>query len=253
VQCAPAIAGGVLFFGANDGHFHALDRRTGTRLWSLKTSHPLVLTTPVVHGDTVYMAQWIDWVYALDAASGKVKWRDCVPISIEKLHFYRDKLYLRSARQVAEYDPDTGKRLRLVDAVYGYNGLAFLDNLAINSGTGAAAVIDLMGKGEQSRYQDQAALKGVLVMKRKQIAGWPRLASMGTPLVLGDLVCFATVAGELTIIRPEHGSIEGPLLLHKTIWSEPLGASCHSSPILADEHLLVGSDDGKLHAYRASR
>lgn len=253
VQCSPAVIGGVLLFGANDYHFYALNRRTGKKLWSFKTEHPLVITTPVVNGDTVYAAQWVDWIYALDAATGKPKWRDCVPISIEKLHFYRDKLYLRSARQIAEYDAVSGKRLRLANASYGYNGLAFAKNLIISAGTGSAMAVDLGEAGALSRYKDQPALKNVLVVPGKRIAGWPSLASMGTPVVTGDLVTFATVKGRLVVIRPEPASISGKLLKHKVVWSAQLGGTCHSSPIVADGHIVVGCDDGKLYAFRSSQ
>jgi outer membrane protein assembly factor BamB len=249
VQCSPAVAGGVLYFGANDHHFYALDRTTGKKLWSLKTSHPLVITTPVVHGDTVYMAQWVDWVYALDAATGEMKWRDCVPISIEKLHFYQDRLYLRSARQIAEYDPATGRRLRLANAIYGYNGLAFMNNLVFSTGIDSANAVNLNDKGELSRYKDQPALKDVLILKSTSLAG-SRLASMGTPLVIGDLVCFASRKGEVVLIQPELATTQERVVRQKTVWSTQLGDTCHGSPSFADGYLLIGCDNGKLYAFR---
>ena len=75
--------------------------------------------TPVVMGDTVYMAQWSDWVCALDLATGELNWRDCVPISIEGLHLYRDKLYVRSARQVAEYEVEFSPSNRSASKKFG--------------------------------------------------------------------------------------------------------------------------------------
>jgi outer membrane protein assembly factor BamB len=251
VQCAPAVVGGVLFFGANDYHFYALDRHTGKKLWSFKTEYPLVLTPPVVQGDTVYAAQWIDWVYALDAATGKLKWRDCVPVSIESLHYYRDKLYLRSARQIAEYDPVSGRRLRLANAVYGYNGLAFLDNLVLTTGTGATNVVPLDQAGQPSRYLDQPALKEVLILGTKSMPSSPRLASMGTPVVIDDLVCFVSARGEVLLIKPDKASISETYLRHQIVWATRLGGTCHSSPIVADGLLLVGCDDGKLYAFKS--
>jgi outer membrane protein assembly factor BamB len=253
VQCSPAVAGGVIYFGANDYHFYALDRKTGRKLWSFKTGHPLVITTPVVHGDTVYAAQWVDWVYALDAATGRETWRDCVPISIERLHYYRDKLYLRSARQIAEYDPASGKRLRLVSAVYGNNGLAFLGERIVTSGVDAAAVIDLSEAGAPHRYQDQPALRDVLVLPGKRLGGWSRLASMATPLAIGDLVCFAGTRGELVLLRPKFGSNTESVVSQETLWTARLGGTCHSSPIYADGRLLVGCDDGLLYAFAQQR
>lgn len=250
VQCSPAVAGGVLFFGANDSHFYALDRRTGRKLWSFKTGHPLVVTTPVVHGDTVYAAQWVDWVYALDAATGRVKWRDCVPVSIESLHCYRDKLYIRSAYQIAEYNLSTGKRLRLAHGVYGYNGLAFLNDLVVCSGIDSAVAIDLSESGQPHRFQDQPAIKDVPLLKRRSFYGWPRLASMGTPLVVGEHLCFASTKGELILVKPGVRSENDRYFNQKVVWSARLGGTCHSSPIAASGHLLVGCDDGRLYAFK---
>ncbi|MGE3803225.1 MAG: PQQ-binding-like beta-propeller repeat protein [Gemmataceae bacterium] len=250
VQCSPAVAGGVLFFGANDFHFYALDRASGKKLWSFKTEHPFVLTTPIVKGDTVYCAQWVDWLYALDAATGQPRWRDCVPISIESLHFHKDRLYVRSARQIAEYDPATGKRLRLADAVYGYNGLAFLDDLIFTTGTGGAQVVNLRDKGELSRYKDQPALRDVLVIPSKGVASGPRLASMGTPVVAGDLLCFASTRGELLIVKPDLATLSARTPGNQILWRGKLDSTCHSSPIVVDGYLLVGCDDGLLYAFK---
>jgi hypothetical protein len=141
--------------------------------------------------------------------------------------------------------------LRLADAVYGYNGLAFLNDLVITTGCGSANVVNLAERGKLSRHHDQPALKDVFILQSKKISGWPRLASMGAPLVVGDLICFASVKGEVILIRPDLATITDRYLRHETIWSAQLGAACHSSPIAADGHLLVGCDDGRLYAFRA--
>jgi outer membrane protein assembly factor BamB len=239
VQAAPAVVGGAVIFGANDCHLYALDRKTGKKLWSFRTQYPMMQAPPVIHGGQVFAAQWVDWAYALDAASGKEQWRTCVPISIEALQFHRDKLWLRSAYQFAEFDPANGKRLRIGDAAYGYNGLAFLKSLLITTGTGSTAAVDLDSAGTDEKGKTPN-LEGVKVLGGKGLLGSPRLGSAGTPLALGEALGFATRDGEVAVTDPAG----------KVLWSTKLGGTCHATPVAAAGVLVVGCDDGKLYAFR---
>jgi hypothetical protein len=63
---------------------------------------------------------------------------------------------------------------------------------------------------------------------------------MGTPLPLGDKVCFATSKGKLIVTE-----LDGTQL-----WTFQLGGTCHATPVAADGMLLVGCDDGQLYAFR---
>jgi outer membrane protein assembly factor BamB len=251
VQASAAVVGGVVVFGAGDHSVYMLDRRTGRKLWRFRTDRPLVGAPPVIHGDTVFAASWYDWVYALDGATGREKWRSCVPISIETLHLYRDRLWLRSPYQFAEYEPATGKRLRLGGSAYGYSGLAFMGDLMFYTGTGSAGVLDLREKGKPSRHAEtQPALKDVMIVRGKRLTGYSRLASMSTPLVLGEMICFAAKKGEVILTRLDAASLSGKYAGQKVVWSATLGGTCHSSPVAADGYLVVGCDDGKLYAFR---
>ncbi|MHC4914749.1 MAG: outer membrane protein assembly factor BamB family protein [Planctomycetota bacterium] len=251
VNASPAIVGGAVVFGADDHSIYMLDRKTGKKLWRFRTDRPLVGAPPVVVGDTVYAASWHDWVYALDATTGKEKWRSCVPISIEKLHFYAGKLWLRSAYQFCEYDPATGKRLRLGNAHYGYGGLAFMKDVMIYTGAGAASALDLREKGKPSRHAaTQPAMKDVMIVRGKGLLGYPRLAAQTTPLVAGDLLCIASRKGEVLLLKPDPASISGKHFRHQIVWSAALGGQCHSSPAAVDGHIVLGCGDGKVYCFR---
>jgi outer membrane protein assembly factor BamB len=63
---------------------------------------------------------------------------------------------------------------------------------------------------------------------------------MGTPLVVRDFVCFATVAGRICLTEPDG----------KPRWTFDLGGTCHATPVAADSFLVVGCDDGNLYAFR---
>jgi outer membrane protein assembly factor BamB len=70
--------------------------------------------------------------------------------------------------------------------------------------------------------------------------GSPELASMATPLVLGDKLCFSTLAGQVILT-----DLEGTRL-----WSYDLGGPSHAPPVAASGLLVVGCDDGNLYAFR---
>lgn len=98
VTSSPAISSGVVFFGSYDGYFYAVDADTGKLRWKFQTSgerrfagkhlHGLqpaaesmpdpwdfFLSSPSVWNDTVYFGSGDGNVYALETASGKLKWK----------------------------------------------------------------------------------------------------------------------------------------------------------------------------------
>ena len=98
VAATPAIAGGTLYVGSYDGKFYALDTHTGAPRWKFTTGgerrfeakglHGLqpkdqtiadpfdvFLSSPVLGGGAVYFGSGDGNLYALDAASGALKWK----------------------------------------------------------------------------------------------------------------------------------------------------------------------------------
>jgi outer membrane protein assembly factor BamB len=244
VRGSPVIVGGVVLFGANDHNLYALDRHTGKKLWTFRAGDYCVSVPPVVHGDRVYCAQWTERVFALDLKTGKELWSSYVPVSVEALAFHRDRLWVRNVHYLVELDPATGKRLRLGNASWGWGGMAFYKNKLYQSGiqsqygSAGATYTDLDQEG--TAMAKVPTMETVLRLKQKALYSYPRLASMGTPLVVGDLVCFAAVSGKVYVTEPDG----------KERWSYQLGRTCHATPVAADHHLLVGCDDGHLYAFR---
>ncbi len=98
VPSTPAIAGGLLYFGSYDGKFYAVDMETGHARWKFTTggerryeakglhgfqpknqtfSDPfdVFLSSPVVEDGAVYFGSGDGNLYALDAASGDLRWK----------------------------------------------------------------------------------------------------------------------------------------------------------------------------------
>ncbi len=69
-----ASADGVVYVGALDRTFSALDAATGNQVWSIDASHWL-WGTPLVHNGVVYATDLRGQVYAWDARSGAMRWQ----------------------------------------------------------------------------------------------------------------------------------------------------------------------------------
>jgi eukaryotic-like serine/threonine-protein kinase len=92
VRCRPAISNGALFFASDDGNLYSLDAGTGIQNWifnignKIKRILPNISTStgnywdymqssPCVDSGIVYVGSGDSSLYALDAASGSLKWR----------------------------------------------------------------------------------------------------------------------------------------------------------------------------------
>jgi eukaryotic-like serine/threonine-protein kinase len=98
VPSTPAIDGETLYIGSYDGKFHALDARTGAARWKFSTegerrfeakglhgnlpknqtmadAYDVYLSSPVVARGAVYFGSGDGNLYALDTASGALKWK----------------------------------------------------------------------------------------------------------------------------------------------------------------------------------
>ena len=236
----------MVVFGANDHNLYALDRRTGRKLWSFRTSGFCVQAPPVIHGDQVFAAGWADWVWCLDQKTGKSVWKSFIPVSIEAVSFYRDQLWVRSPYFVVKLDPAKGTWLRIAKVSYGYGGMAFAGNRLFQSGvqgqhgTEGATFVSLDGKAEPPPAQVAPTLKGVGIFTPQPLEGAAALESMATPLALGDKLCFATLEGKIMLTD----------LAGKPLWNYNLGSPSHTPPVAAGGLLIVGCDDGKLYAFR---
>jgi len=98
ISASPAVAGGLVYFGAYNGSFYALDAATGQVKWKFQTAgehrytakhldglQPAAesmpdpwdcyLSSPAVWNSAVYFGSGDGNIYALDAATGALKWK----------------------------------------------------------------------------------------------------------------------------------------------------------------------------------
>jgi outer membrane protein assembly factor BamB len=98
IASSPAVADGLVYFGAYDGNFYAVEAATGKLKWKFRTEGERQFTARHLHGfqpaaelmpdpwdcwlsspavwkDAVYFGSGDGNVYALDAATGALKWK----------------------------------------------------------------------------------------------------------------------------------------------------------------------------------
>jgi eukaryotic-like serine/threonine-protein kinase len=97
IPSSPAVAGGLIFFGSYDGYFYAIDQATGKLKWKFHNAErryaakhlhgslpvdetmpdpfDVYLSSPAVWKGAVYFGSGDGSVYALDAATGTLKWK----------------------------------------------------------------------------------------------------------------------------------------------------------------------------------
>ena len=199
IRFAPAVWNDRLFVASDDGHLYALALADGKLLWKRRGGPDgrMILGNqrmiskwparggPVVVGDVVFFAAGIwpsdgIYLYALDAASGKVRWKNdksggirmpqphggAVAASGVSAQGYLvasgDRLFVPTGRAVpAAFDGPTGKFQYFHLQKYGHNGgtstmavgkMFFNGGLSFNSGTGKK--LAGIGRGELASSPD---------------------------------------------------------------------------------------------------
>ncbi len=84
VRSQPALAGGAIFVGSQDGTVYSLDRASGCARWTFKAPAEVrtgVVVAPWKSGDrnarpAVYFGDLVGNVYALEASTGRLIWKD---------------------------------------------------------------------------------------------------------------------------------------------------------------------------------
>jgi outer membrane protein assembly factor BamB len=74
VVSSPAIVGGVVYVGSNDGNLYAIDESSGKLHWKFETGSAIP-SSPAVAAGIVYFASYDGNFYAVDAVTGKLKWK----------------------------------------------------------------------------------------------------------------------------------------------------------------------------------
>jgi outer membrane protein assembly factor BamB len=78
VVSSPAIVGGIVYVGSNDGSLYAIDEASGKLRWKFETGSAIP-SSPAVAKGLVYFASYDGNFYAVNAMSGKLRWKFADP------------------------------------------------------------------------------------------------------------------------------------------------------------------------------
>jgi outer membrane protein assembly factor BamB len=258
VASSPAVYAGRVYFGSYDGNIYALDAQTGQLRWkfSSKGEHRFTamhlhgmdpasesmpdpfdfyLSSPTVAQDTVYVGSGDGNVYALDAASGALRWSfktgNVVHASPAVAN---DTVYIGSWDSFFyALDAKTGKvRWRFKTG----EDAAIFNQVGIQSSAIVAGKLVYFGCRDSNLYALDATT-GAKIWSFNNKGSWV----ISTPIVLDGTLYFATSdSGLFHAVDAKTGTPQYSLSFNH--W--PM----FSSPAIAGRVLLIGSHAGTLIA-----
>lgn len=183
----PEIADGVIYVGAGDGGFHAVDAATGARRWRY-TATAKVRGGAAVSGGRVVFGSADHFVYALDRATGKELWKHDTGAGIEDRPLVAGSKVFVGNRGGGLYALDlaTGERLWKL----------YFWGSWVESTPALADGILYVGSSDLRRVSAIQPETGK-VLWRTDVYGW----TFGTPLLAGDRIFVGAAGGEPYFIR----------------------------------------------------
>src|SRR3989304_993370 len=110
IHSSPAVVGGVVYFGSQDGYIYALDALTGAEVWKFQTGS-WVDASPIVVDGVLYCGSNDGHLYALSAATGEEIWAFDTPYPVRSAAAYADGVVYFGADDWAVHavDAKTGR------------------------------------------------------------------------------------------------------------------------------------------------
>ncbi len=245
----PLLLDGVLYAGSGDGSVHAIDARSGQRMWRAQFDGRF-RTSAATDGERLYAGNLSGSLYALQRSNGKLLWRRDVPGAFSAAPTVVAGRVLIGARDSMLYafDAQTG-----IVAWSQYWWGSWVES-SVLSADGAA----LIGSGDLDAVSSLDPATGAGLW-RSYVGGWVLRAP-----ALNAGVLYAGVSG-----ARRNGSFWSPQIsalvaldqrTGQTLWRfqpvDPLDTFLHgfvAGPVVAGGLVLVGSVDGMLYALPARR
>jgi len=241
---SPAYDNGVVFasflaeypcpkgqFGSG-GFVYAWDAKTGVRRWAAQL--PPVESSPLVQDGTVYVGAWDNKVYALDEATGAVKWSTATDAQIVSSASWVDAATAGGSPAI----------------VIGTNGGSVYE---LDAATGAirwkAQSNDRLGSGREYFYATPTVAYGRVFIGNTD--GWMYAYGAQSGKLIwskqaGSYVYTAAVAaGEVIYIGTYDGNIIAfDAATGNRLWTAPAPGAVHGAPVLMDGLLYFSTCSG---------
>ena len=257
VCSTPAVAAGLVFFESYDGRFYALDAASGKLKWRFATEgerrfeakglhgflpksqtiadpFDLFLSSPVVVENSVVFGSGDGHVYALDAATGALRWKFQTGDVVHASPAYADgRVFVGSWDSVLyALDVATGKeawRFKAGEDPYIHNQVGFQSSPAVAGG------VVYVGCRDSNLYAIDAQT-GRERWRVNNEGSWV----VGSPAVVGGKVVFATSDSSLLhVVEADSG---------KPLVKEDVRAFVFASPVVAGDVIYLGVTNGSLDA-----
>ena len=240
VHSSPAVAGGTVYVGSRDGRLYALDAATGAKRWEYRTES-WVESSPAVVNGSVYFGSQDGKLRALDAETGALRWQFQADYGIRSAPAVAGGLvYFGVEDTLYAVDTETGER-RWTTTIPGRAGTPVVANGIVYAG--AVSAVD--------------ARRG---WRRMHFKTWHRVASS---VAVVDRTVYAVTANGTVIaidgtarnwplehrLRPyllqlyAMGLWPRPRLQSGSLWALRLGQDSHTSPVVANGVMYVGTDE----------
>jgi len=255
--CTPAIANGIVYAGSYDGKFYALSAQTGAIKWKFATEgerrfeakglnglqpknqtmadqYDVFLSSPVVVQGAVYFGSGDGNLYALDAATGQLKWKFKTGDVVHASPAYADGVLFVGSWDSYFYavDAATGKekwRFHGGEDPLIHNQVGFQSSATVVDG------VVYVGCRDSNLYALEAAT-GKEKWKFFNELSWV----ITSPAIVQNKVVFATSDSSLFHIADAGTG--------KSLLKQQAKAFMFSSPVVAGDVVLIGVMNGTLQA-----
>ena len=262
IESEPIVADGIVYFGANDGNFYALNATTGALLWQYAMSGWVQASPTVVNG--IVFEGGGGTVYAFHARTGALLWQSAISGTTNSSLVLNDTVYTTGAYGFVALDASSGVLLWQYDSGYGMgrsqaggNGVVYVAGAdpfdrSVYAFDGKTGELLWLHGDQVWTYTSPAVTNGVVYIGSY---GFFNALDAATGNLLwqytgGSWFDFApAVANGMLMSGSEDGNVyaldanTGTLL-----WKYSTGAEIWSSPAFANGVLYASSGDGSLYA-----
>jgi outer membrane protein assembly factor BamB len=248
IRSTPTYSDGVIYIGANDGYFYALDAETGSQKWVFRTtgsvrSHPVVIKTSPTDPGIVIFGSDDDILYAINTA-GELQWkyslaRDDIASALAYSPDTGFVYFIGSDLMIHAVHPATNKRkwqARVPIAQLNVSPVIFEDKLFMAAGTAV------------NRY---SLRNGTLNVTQFMGANEIETDISTTVIVTDDPDNRGNTNAGLLYFGDRNGNFYCGTFKGERRWKTRLDARVISMPVLTGDVLYAGTEKGFVYALDA--
>jgi outer membrane protein assembly factor BamB len=221
----PAVDDGRVFFGSWDQHLYALDAHSGQVQWKYDTGN-VVTTRPAIHGSSVITASRSGQIFALETTSGQLRWK--IPVSTGRTGASPNGSWVDASPTVGAYTCGSTTEAEPPQRLF-----VGCDNRDLHA-------FNLKDGTEEWRFPTY---------------NW----ILSQPAVANYKVYFGSLDGRIYAVDARCGALAWFYTAGQRLRYSPAvvpgSVACEGvagSPLVVDETLFCGADDGFLYALDAS-